>query len=306
MLGYVARRLLWALVVLWAVVTITFCATYLSDIDPAAVYAGQRATTEQIAAVRADFGLDDSLLVQYGRYLARLAQADLGQSFVSRDDVAAQVVDRLPKTAELAAVAMLIQLAIGVPLGLLAALKRRTVIDRGILLLTLLGVAAPAFVTGFLLLYVVAFRLGWLPLGGSSEASAVILPALTLGAAGGAWYARMLRSTTLNILGEDYIRTARAKGLAERVVVARHVLRNAIGPIVVMIGLDLGVFLGGVLIIEKVFACPGIGLYAWQAIEQNDTPAVLGTVLVAAFCVTLLSVLADVVNAVIDPRVRYG
>jgi peptide/nickel transport system permease protein len=306
MARYVARRLLWTVVVLWAVITVTFGATFLSPIDPAAVYAGQRATPAQIAQVRSEFGLDDPLPVRYARYVERLLRGDLGRSYVSRDHVRGQILGRLPKTAELAVVAMMIQLAIGLPLGLAAALRRRSYVDRGILFLTLLGVAAPSFVTGFVLLYVVGFRLGWLPLGGSASWSAVILPALTLGAAGGAWYARMLRSATLNILGEDYIRTARSKGLTERIVVARHVLRNAIGPIIVMVGLDLGVFLGGVLIIEKVFAWPGIGLYAWQALEQNDTPAVLGTVIAAAICITLLNLLADIANAVIDPRVRYG
>ena len=154
---------------------------------------------------------------------------------------------------------------------------------------------------GFLLLYFLAFKLGWFPLGGSGSFQHLVLPALTLGVAGAAWYARMLRSTVLNILSEDYVRMARAKGLPERVVVCRHVLRNAISPIITMVGLDVGIFLGGVLVIERVFAWPGIGDQAWRAITFNDVPMVMGTVLFAAFFVTIFNLVADLVNAAIDP-----
>jgi peptide/nickel transport system permease protein len=199
-----------------------------------------------------------------------------------------------------------VQLSLGIPLGLAAALRRRTAVDRSILLFSLIGVVTPAFVLGFLLLYFLAFKLGWFPLGGSGSFSHLVLPALTLGVAGAAWYARMLRSTVLNILSEDYVRMARAKGLSERVVVGRHILRNAISPIITMIGLDVGVLLGGVLVIERVFAWPGIGDQAWRAITFNDIPLVMGTVLFAAFFVTLFNLLADLANAAIDPRVKYA
>ena len=173
------------------------------------------------------------------------------------------------------------------------------------LVFSLLGIVIPAFVLGFLLLYFLAFKLDWFPLGGSGSFSHLDLPALTLGIAGAAWYARMLRSTTLNILSEDYVRMARAKGLSERIVVYRHVMRNAIGPIITMIGLDVGIFLGGVLVIERVFAWPGIGEQAWRAVTFNDIPMVMGTVLVAAFFVVIFNLLADLANAIIDPRVAY-
>jgi peptide/nickel transport system permease protein len=303
---FLLRRLAQMVLVLLAVVTVTFAATFMSPIDPAVAYSGQRATTAQIEEARERLGLDDSIAVQYVRYLGRVVRGDLGNSFVTGQEVRGLIADRLPRTAGLAAAAMLVQLLLGVPLGLLAALRRRELTDRAILLFTLLGVAAPSFVVGFVLLYVFGFRLGWLPLGGADEPLSVVLPAATLGFAGAAWYARMLRSTALNILGEDYVRMARSKGLAERVVVMRHVLRNAIGPIITMVGLDLGVFLGGLLIIEKVFAWPGIGLQAWQGIETNDMPVVLGTVLVAALFVTLFNLIADIANAYVDPRTRYG
>jgi peptide/nickel transport system permease protein len=304
MARYVLARLLWTLVILWAIVTLTFAATFLSPIDPARSYAGLRATDQVIEQVRERFGLDDPIPVQYVRYMGRLAQGDLGDSFATGEDVRSAILSRLPDTMLLALAAAVIQIALGIPLGLVAALRRQTLVDRSILIFSLVGVVVPAFVLGFLLLYYLAFRLGWFPLGGSGSLAHLILPAFTLGIAGAAWYARMLRSTVLNILSEDYVRNARAKGLPETVVVLRHILRNSIGPIVTMVGLDVGVFLGGVLVIEKVFAWPGIGDQAWRAITFNDVPMVMGTVLVAAFFVTVFNLIADVANAFIDPRIR--
>jgi peptide/nickel transport system permease protein len=306
MARYLARRLAWTVVVLWAIVTLTFGATFLSPIDPARSYAGLRASDEVVERVREDFGLNDPLYVQYGRYLTRIFQGDLGNSFATNEPVREAIVDRLPETALLAFAAAIVQLSLGIPLGLIAALKRRRIADRSILIFSLVGVVTPTFVLGFLLLYFLAFKLGWFPLGGSGSFEHLVLPALTLGVAGAAWYARMLRSTVLNILSEDYIRMARAKGLPERIVVGRHILRNAISPIITMVGLDVGIFLGGVLVIERVFAWPGIGDQAWRAITFNDIPMVMGTVLFAAFFVTLFNLLADLANAAIDPRVKYA
>lgn len=306
MARYALKRGLWTLVVLWAIVTLTFGATFLSPIDPARSYAGLRASNQVIEKVREEFGLNDPIYVQYGRYLGRIFRGDLGRSFATDEPVRQSIIDRLPDTMLLAFAAAFIQLALGIPLGILAALRHRTYVDRSILLFTLVGVVTPAFVLGFLLLYFFAFKLGWFPLGGSGSFSALVLPAITLGVAGAAWYARMLRSTILNILSEDYIRNARAKGLSGRVVVGRHIMRNAISPIITMVGLDIGVFLGGVLVIERVFAWPGIGDQAWRAITFNDVPLVMGTVLFAAFFVTIFNLLADLLNAAIDPRVKYA
>jgi peptide/nickel transport system permease protein len=303
---YALKRIAWTIVVLWAIVTLTFGATFLSPIDPARSYAGLRATNETVERVREEFGLNEPLWAQYGRYLARIGRGDLGQSFATDQPVREAILDRLPDTALLAFAAGIVGIGFGVPLGLSAALRRGGLLDRGILVFSLLGVIVPSFVLGFLLLYFLAFKLGWFPLGGSGSLSHLVLPAVTLGVASAAWYARMLRSTTLNILGEDYVRMARSKGLAERVVVLRHVLRNAISPIIAMVALDLGVFLGGVLVIERVFAWPGIGDQAWRAITFNDVPMVMGTVLIAALFVTIFNLLADLVNAAIDPRVKYA
>jgi peptide/nickel transport system permease protein len=306
MAPYILRRLGWVLVVLWAIITLTFGATFLSPIDPARSYVGPRASKQVYEAARHQFGLDRPLYIQYLKYFDRLGHADLGYSISTGQSVRSAIFARLPATAELAAAGLVIELVLGVPLGLVAALRRRHSADRVILAGSLAGVVTPQFVLGFLLLYVFAFRMGWFPLGGSTSLQALILPALTLGLPGAAWYARMLRSTTLNILSEDYIRFARAKGMSERVVISRHLVRNAISPIVTMVGLDFGVFFGGVLIIERVFAWPGIGLQAWNAIGSNDIPMVIGTVLVAAFFIAIFNLAADVANALIDPRIAYA
>jgi peptide/nickel transport system permease protein len=306
MLRYVAKRLAWTVVVLWAVLTLTFGAIFLSPIDPAHVYAGARAPAEVVERVRERFGLDDSLPTQYVRYVGRIVQGDLGTSFFTGKPVLRSTVDRLPSTALLASAAGVVMLVLGIPLGILAALRRRTAVDRAILVFSLVGVVTPSFVLGFLLLYFLAFKIDVFPLGGSGSFLHLVLPALTLGLPAAAWYARMLRSTVLNIVSEDYIRNARAKGLPERVVILRHVLRNAVGPIIAMVGLDLGAFLGGVLVIEKVFGWPGLGEQTWRAISNNDIPTIMGTVLVAAFFVAILNLLADLANAALDPRARYA
>jgi peptide/nickel transport system permease protein len=306
MIRRIARRIGWSIVVLWAVVTLTFGATILSPVDPIRSYVGLRATPEEYERARRAFGLDQPVYVQYVRYVDRLIHGDLGTSFVNQQPVVADILGRLPYTAILAVAGELVAILVGVPLGLLAALRSRRPIDRTILVLSLLGAMTPTFVLGFALLYFFAFVLHWFPLGGTVSPSAIVLPALTLGLPSAAWYVRMMRSEALNILSADYIRLARAKGLPERIVIGRHLLRNAIAPIVTMVGLDFGAFFGGVLIVEKVFAWPGIGQAAWRAINFNDQPLVIGTVLAAAVFVTLFNLLADVVNAWIDPRTSYA
>jgi peptide/nickel transport system permease protein len=303
---YVLKRLGWTVVVLWAIATLTFGAIFLSPIDPAHLYAGARAPEQVVEKVREDFGLNDPVYVQYGRYMGRLLQGDLGTSYFTGKPVLDSTLDRLPQTALLAFAGAIVMLAIGIPLGLIAALRRRTFVDRGILVFSLLGVVVPTFVLGFLLLYFLAFKLDAFPLGGSGSFMHLVLPALTLGIPAAAWYTRMLRSTVLNISSEDYVRNARAKGLSERVVVQRHVMRNAVGPIITMVALDLGAFLGGVLVIEKVFGWPGLGEQTWRAVSNNDIPLIMGTVLVAAFFVVILNLMADVANAAVDPRVKYA
>ena len=306
MARYTLKRLAWTVVVLWAIVTFTFAAVFMSPVDPARMYAGERATEAVVEQTRHNLGLDQPLFVQYRTYVSRLLHGDLGHSFYTGNSVLDTTTSRVPKTALLAGAALLLAVAIGVPLGIAGALRHGSIADKSILLGSLVGVVTPSFVLGFLLLYYLAFKLAWFPLGGSDSPSSIVLPALTIGAPAAAWYARMTRSTILNILSEDYVRNARAKGMPERIVVGRHILRNAAAPIVTMVGLDLGVLLGGVLIIENVFGWPGLGQQTWQAVSANDVPLVMGTVLLAGVFVAFCNLAADLANAILDPRVRLS
>lgn len=306
MIRYVASRLGWSLVVVFAITLITFGVTFLSPVDPARLYAGTRASHTQYELARRTLGLNHPIFVQYVRYLGRLLHGNLGTSFSTGEPVLSAVLGRLPATFELAGAGLLVEVMIGLPLGFLAALRWQRFADRAVLTGSLLGVVVPQFVLGFVLLYLFAFKLTIFPLGATTSLPALVLPALALGVPGAAWYARMVRSSVLNVLGEDFVRNCRAKGLSEWAVVVRHVFRNSIGPAVTMIGLDFGIFLGGVLIVEQVFGWPGIGQQAWNAISANDIPVVLGTVVVAATAVVIFNLCADIANALLDPRIKYG
>jgi peptide/nickel transport system permease protein len=303
---YILGRLGWAVVVILAITIITFGVTYLSPVDPARLYAGLRATHQQYELARQTLGLNQPLPVQYIRYLGRLLHGNLGRSFSSGEPVLSMVLSRLPATLELAAAGLIVEVVIGLPLGFLAAVRWQRPADRVILGGSLFGVVVPQFVLGFLLLYFLAFKLPIFPLGVTTSLPGLVLPALALGLPGAAWYARMVRSSVLNVLGEDFVRNCRAKGLREWAILMRHVFRNAAGPAITMIGLDFGIFLGGVLVVEQVFGWPGIGQQAWNAISANDIPVVLGTVIVAATAVVIFNLVADIANAFLDPRIRYA
>jgi peptide/nickel transport system permease protein len=305
MIRYIGGRLAWALVVVFAITVITFGVTFLSPVDPARLYAGLRATHAQYEVARTQLGLNHPIFIQYIRYVGRLLHGNLGTSYSTGEPVLSLVMSRLPATLELAGAGLLVEVLIGLPLGFVAALKWQGLADRIVLTGSLLGVVVPQFVLGFVLLYVFAYKIPLFPLGATDSLPALVLPALALGLPGAAWYARMVRSSVLNVLGEDFVRNCRAKGLSEWTVVGRHVLRNSVGPAVTMIGLDFGIFLGGVLVVEQVFGWPGIGAQAWNAITANDIPVVLGTVIVAATAVVIFNLMADIANAILDPRIRY-
>jgi peptide/nickel transport system permease protein len=292
--------------VIFFIFTITFILAYLVPADPARAVAGPKATPETLAHIRQNLGLDRPLYIQYAQYLSRVLRGDLGTSYRQRLPVASILMRRLPATAELALAGILMELLLGIPVGIISAIRQRSVFDRAAMLLALFGVAAPPFWLGLVLLYIFGFRLHLLPLGGPGGLDHLILPAITLGLAGAAWYGRMLRSSMLDILNADYVRTARAKGLPERAVLLRHVLRNAIQPIVTMVGMDLGYYLGGLVLIEAVFSWPGIGHEMWRAIKDLDIPIVLGTVTFAAFAIVAMNLFVDLLYAVIDPRVRLA
>lgn len=301
---YLLRRLVQAALILLGVSVITFALLYLLPADPVRQIAGRSATVQTVENIRRQLGLDQPFLVQYGRYLLNLLQGDLGRSYLQRSEVAELIVARLPATLLLMAAGILCELVIGIAMGLWAAVRRGTPTDRALMVSSFVGVSAPQFVVGLLLLYVFGVRLGWLPISGYGTAAHLVLPALTLGLLGAGWYARMVRSSMIDVLRQDYIRTARAKGLKGSTVLFRHALPNAILPIVAMIGIDIGIFMSGVVVVESVFGWPGIGQLAWQAIQRVDIPIIMGVTLVSAFAIVLGNLLADLIAPFIDPRIK--
>ncbi len=306
MTKYFVRRFLGMLLVIFLILTLAFVLAYLIPAEPARAVAGPRASPETIAQVRKQLGLDDPLYVQYFRYMGRVLRGDLGTSYRQRLPVSRIILHRLPATAELAVLGVLLELALGIPVGIISAYWRRSFWDRAFMLLSLVAVSAPTFLLGLVLLYLFAYRLPIFPLGGPGGALHLVLPVITLGLAGAAWYGRMLRSTMLDILQADYVRTARAKGLAERAVMIRHILRNALQPIVTMAGMDLGYYLGGVVLTEAVFSWPGIGWEMWRAVTNVDIPLAVGTITFAAVAIVVMNFVVDLLYCVIDPRVRLA
>ena len=240
-----------------------------------------------IANVRHQLGLDLPLPLQFWRYLTGLVRGDLGRSYIQRSEVATLILARIPATLVLMACGILVEVALGLTLGVIAALRRNGFVDRIVMMFAFVGVSSPQFVVALLLLYVFAARLGWFPMSGFGTPAHVVLPALTLGLLGAGWYARMVRSAMIDVLNQDYVRTARAKGLGWPRVVLRHALPNALLPIVAMIGIDIGQFMGGVVVVEAVYGWPGIGQLAWQAIQQADVPIIMGVTLVSSLAIVL-------------------
>ena len=307
MLRYLIRRLLWMLVVLLGVSVITFGLTYLMPGDPARRLAGIGATPDVVRNIRHQLGLDQPFWVQYGHYLGNLLHGNFGYSYEQQVPVLPTIVARFPVTLQLALGGVLVELLIGLPTGVISAYKRGSVFDRAATLFSLGGLSAPPFWLGLMLLFYLAFTLTIFPIGGYGDPAIkyMILPCVTLGVGGAAVYTRTFRSTILDVLDQPYIRMARAKGLSERVILFRHVIPNAIIPIVTQIGIDLGTFMGGVFIIEDVYSLPGIGKQAIDAIGQLDIPIILGTVLFAAILIVAANIIVDLSYALIDPRIRY-
>lgn len=304
MIYYLSRRLAGSAVILLGITLVTFSLTFLIPADPVRMIAGRSASPQAVESIRHQLGLDRPLPVQYVSYLSNLAQGDLGRSYVQKAEITTLIKSRLPATLLLMAGAIFFELLIGLPAGIMAAAMRGRGADRGIMILSFLGVSTPQFVVGLLLLYVFANLLGWFPLSGYGTLGHLVLPALTLGIAGGGWYSRMMRSSMIDVLCQDYIRTARAKGLSERAVVLVHGLRNAVLPVIAMIGLDIGIFMSGAVVVESVFGWPGIGQLAWQAIQRVDIPIIMGVTLVAAVAIVIGNLLADLLAPLIDPRIR--
>lgn len=307
MLRYLLRRIPQTLFVLWGVVTLAFFLTHVVPGDPARLIAGANAAPETVASIRREMGLDEPLLSQYWVYLRGLLHGDLGTSLALQDTpVSELILGALPVSALVALGAVLWEVLLGVPIGIIAALRPRSALDRVTTLGALLGLSAPPFWLGLLMLYYLAFKTSLFPLGGwgSPTIAYLILPTFALGIGGAAWYARLTRTTMLEVLRSPYIQMARAKGMPEATVIRRHALRNVLTPLLTLLGMDLGYFLGGVVVIESVFGLPGVGKLTFDAIGTLDIPMITGAVLFAAFFIVVMNLVVDVAYAAIDPRVR--
>ena len=306
MLRFLAGRLLQSAFILLGVTIITFGLLFLIPADPVRMIAGRSATPETVESIRRQLGLDQPIPVQYARYLGNLVRGDMGRSYIQKARVSELIASRLPATLQLMAAAIFLQLLIGLPAGIFASTRRNRPPDKTVMLLSFVGISAPQFVVGLLLIYVFAYKLELFPLGGYGTIWHVVLPALTLGVTIAGWYSRMSRSSMIDVLRQDYIRTARAKGVPEYRVVLVHALRNAILPIIAMIGIDIGLYAQGIVVVEAVFGWPGIGQLAWLAIQRLDIPIIMGVTLVAAVGIVLGNLLADIATSLIDPRVRHS
>ncbi len=304
MTRYLLARFGQAALLLVGVSFITFVLLYILPADPARQIAGRSASAETVATIRQQLGLDLPFHQQYSRYLGQLVQGDLGRSYAQKTEVAEIIASRMPATLLLMFAAIVCELVIGLGIGIFAAMRQGQRGDDAVMLLSFIGVSTPQFVAGILMLYVFSVALDWFPVGGYGEFRHLVLPSLTLGLLGAGWYSRMMRSSMIEVLTQDYIRTARAKGVPERGVIMRHALRNALLPIVAMIGLDIGLFMSGSVVVESVFGWPGIGQLAWQAIQQVDIPIIMGVTLVAAVAIVLGNLLADLIVPLVDPRIR--
>lgn len=309
---YIAKRLGMMLVLLIGMTFIVFGSLHLASGDPAQMVAGASATEEDIAAVRTSLGLDQPFWVQYGRYLKRLVTLDLGMSYTTRQPISQEIAIRLPFTINLACASIILAIVIGIPLGVLTAIKRDTFVDNLLTITSLVGISIPNFWLGTMLMLVFSVRLGWFPSGGMTEffwtplgLRQVILPALALSTASIASFMRIGRSAMLEVLQSDYIRTARAKGLGKASVIFIHALKNAMIPLLTQFGTSFGALLGGAIVTEQVFVINGVGTYLVNAINTRNYPVVQSTVLVIAALFILVNLAVDLTYCVVDPRIKY-
>jgi ABC-type dipeptide/oligopeptide/nickel transport system permease component len=307
MLRYIGERALQTVPVLVGISIVTFLMLHLVPGDPVLLFAGDKPMSEaQAAMIRHELGLDRPLAVQYEEYAGRLLRGDLGRALRSQRPVVDSILEVLPATVQLTLAALAIATAIGLALGVAAALAHRTWLDTAAMGIAILGVSMPVFYSSLLLLLFFSFTLGWLPATGEGGLDHLILPATALALVSSAVLARLVRSGMLGVLRQDYIVTARAKGLSRALVVRRHALRNALIPVITMLGLQLGALLGGAVVTETIFSRPGLGRLAVDAILNRDFPLVQGTVLVAAVVYVLVNLLVDIAYAAVDPRIHYG
>jgi ABC-type dipeptide/oligopeptide/nickel transport system permease component len=305
MTGFLIRRLLASILVILGVSIVVFFLTFLSG-DPAVLMMPPNSTAEEVREFRARMGYDDPIIVQYGRYLQHAVRGDFGESLTHGQSALPLILDRLPATFQLTIVSMLIAIGAAVPLGVLSAVKRGTIFDFGGMFIALIGQSVPSFWLSIMMIYLFAVQWGWLPTSGRGGAEHVVMPAVAIAIGLMALLTRLVRSSMLEVLGADYIRTARAKGLRETLVVGRHALRNALVPLVTVVGLQFGYVLGTAVVIETVFTWPGVGLFTIQAIVNRDYPVVQASVFVLATAVVLINLIVDLLYGFLDPRIRLS
>src|SRR4051812_25768471 len=306
MSAFILRRLLLAIPTLFGVLVIAFLLLYVAPGDPVMAMVGERADAETIARLRAELRLDDPLPTQFVHYAAGVLRGDLGRSYITGRPILGDLLERFPKTLQLAGAAMLLAALCGITLGVLAARKPGGWTDRLSLGIAYLGISFPVYWIGLILILVFAVQLRWLPPSGFGRPQNLVLPALALGMRSIAFLARMTRSAMLEALGADFTRTAKAKGVQERLVVVRHALRNALIPVITVLGLDFGAYLTGSILTETIFSWPGLGRYVVNAIARRDLPGVQGAVLFMSVVFVLVNLLTDLAYAKADPRVRLG
>ncbi len=305
MIRFILQKLVGAAISISGVVCLVFLLIHLVPGDPVEMMLGESARVADRAALAAKLGLDKSMLQQFISFVHGIFTLDFGESYVTGESITQMILDRLPATALLAVVSLLIAVLIAFPMGAIAALKKNSIADNAAMGFSLLGVSIPNFWMGQILILIFSLLLGWFPVSGYQGDGAIVLPAITLGTALAAILSRMIRSTLLEVLGEDYIRTAKAKGCSQTRVILFHAMRNAILPVITLIGLQLGTLLAGAVITEKVFSWPGIGLMVVESIQKRDYPVVQIAVLLISSTYVLVNMLTDILYAVVDPRIRY-
>ncbi|WP_276949284.1 nickel ABC transporter permease [Enterocloster lavalensis] len=305
MLKYIIRRIIAMIPVVIGITFLVFMIMQLAPGDPVQMILGDNASPEAVEAMRDEMGLNDNVLVQYGRYLVNLVQGDMGTSYVNKRPVADEVFSRVPATFKLAAVAAVVSIVIAIPLGILAAIKQNTLFDHSSMVVSLIGISMPAFWLALMLMLLFSLKLGWLPAQGAKDGwKSYVLPSIAIGFMQMAAIARTTRSSMLETIHQDYIRTARSKGITEREVIFHHSFRNALIPTVTIVGVQLGGLLGGAVLTETVFAWPGLGRLVVQAVNGRDVPVVLGCIVVLSVGFSIVNLVVDLLYGFIDPRVR--
>ncbi|MCF4113167.1 MULTISPECIES: nickel ABC transporter permease [Dethiosulfovibrio] len=305
MFKYIFKRVLMLVPVLIGVTFIVFSMLYITPGDPARMVLGEQAPQESVDELRQEMGLNDPFFVQFGRYVYKaVVHGDIGRSYITKRPVVQEIWAAFPVTLKLSAIAMVIAMIVGIPCGIVSAIKQYSLFDNAVTIFAMIGISMPVFWLGILLILLFSVRLGWVPPSGFDSVSTMILPALTLGAQSVAIITRMTRSSMLEVIRQDYIRTVRAKGQRERVVIWKHALGNALIPVITISGIQFGILLGGAVLTELIFSIPGVGRLMVESIKMRDFPVVQGGVLFIAVAFCVVNLLVDLVYAWLDPRIK--